>query len=68
MMLCMSTVVNFKIVAPSNATEDSGSIMICIEQMNNQLSEDVYVDIKTVQSGSTATGKQTNSLVCNNLR
>jgi len=56
----------FRIVAPSNATEDSGNVMICIEQMNNQLSEDVYVDIKTMQSGSTAAGKQTYSLACTN--
>ena len=62
-MLCIFTVVNFRIVTPSNVSENSGSIMTCIEQMNNQLSEDVYVDIRTTQIGSTAAGKQIHSLV-----
>ena len=54
------TVVNFRIVAPSNVTEDSGNVKICIEQMNSELRDNVEVDIKTMENGSTASGDLNN--------
>lgn len=53
-------VVNFRIVAPSDVTEDSGNVKICIEQMNSELSDNVNVDIRTTEVGSTASGDLNN--------
>ena len=54
------TVVNFRIAAPSNVTENSGYVKICIEQMNSELRNNVNVDIKTIENGSTASGDLNN--------
>ena len=54
--MVLFTVVNFRIVAPSNVTEDSGNVKICIEQMNSELRDNVNVDIRTIENGSTASG------------
>lgn len=49
-------VVNFRLVYPDRISEDIGSLDVCIEQMNGELSEEVQVTVKISQTASTATG------------
>ena len=49
-------VVNFQIILPSSINEDIGSVDVCIEQMNGELSKEIEVTVRTSQVGTTATG------------
>lgn len=49
-------VVNFRVVFPDVISEDIGSVDVCIEQMNRELSEEIQVSVKTSQTASTASG------------
>ena len=48
--------VNFQILYPDKVNEDIGSVEICIEQMNGELSEEINIRVQTSQIGTTATG------------
>ena len=49
-------VVNFRIILPISINEDIGSVDVCIEQMNGELSKEIEVRVRTSQIGTTATG------------
>ena len=51
-----NAVVNFRIIYPVTISEDIGSVDVCIEHMNGELSDEVQVTLQTSQIGSTATG------------